>query len=132
MLALTWLRGLVRQRGRLAGVAIGAAIAVALPASLGGFLSSSKATMTTRAISTVSVDWQVEAATGANSSVVAAAVAADPTVRASETVGFATTTGFSATTGATTQTTGDGMVLGIPDTYRSTFPTAIRNLLGPN
>ena len=107
-------------------------MAVALLATLGGFLSSSKATMTARSVAGVPVDWQVEAALGADPAVVAATVSADPHVRASEVVGFADAAGFSASTGGTTQTTGAGVVLGLPDGYRTAFPGEIRTLLGPD
>ena len=65
MLGLTWLRGLAaRRRGRLAAAAAGVAIAVAVLASIGSFLSASKATMTRRSVADVAVDWQVEAQSG--------------------------------------------------------------------
>ncbi|MDT3444614.1 hypothetical protein [Pseudofrankia sp. BMG5.37] len=55
-----WLLGSLRRRaGRLVAAALGVAIAVALLASLGAFLTHSKATMTSRAVHGVSVDWQV-------------------------------------------------------------------------
>ena len=67
MLGLTWLRGLVARRpGRLAATAAGVAVAVALLASIGSFLSASKASMTQRAVARVPVDWQVEAQPGAD------------------------------------------------------------------
>ena len=61
----SWLIGLGRRRtGRLVITAIGVALAVGLLASLGAFLSASKATMTNRAIDAVAVDWQIEATAG--------------------------------------------------------------------
>ena len=130
MLTLTWLRGLIRRPGRLATVTIGIALAVAMLATLGGFLGNAKASMTTRSIGTVAVDWQVETATGADPGVLRQAVEADPRVRATERVGFAETSGFTAATGGTTQSTGAGVVLGLPDTYRATFPGELRTLVG--
>ena len=63
----TWLAGLVRRRtGRVAATVTGIGLAVALLASLGAFLSASKATMTRRAIDMVAVDWQVETQPGAD------------------------------------------------------------------
>jgi putative ABC transport system permease protein len=110
--------------------AAGVAIAVGLLASIGAFLASSKATMTRRAASAVSVDWQVEAQPGADPAAVLAATAAAPGVRSAVPVEFGTTTGFDATTGGTTQTTGPGVVLGLPDGYRAKFPGEIRDLTG--
>src|SRR5258707_15794261 len=98
VLTIGWLAGLVRWRGgRLAAIAVGIAVAVALLASLGSFLHSAKATMTQRSIQRVAVDWQVESQTGADPVAVAAAVRADPHGGTAPTVGDATTNRFAAT-----------------------------------
>jgi putative ABC transport system permease protein len=131
VLAVTWLRGLLRRPGRLAIVTLGVALAVAMLATLGSFLGASKATMTRRSVDSVAVDWQVEASTGADPTTVARSVAADARVTATQAVGFADTPSLTATVDGTTQTTGAGLVLGVPDAYRSTFPGQIRSLLGP-
>ena len=69
----TWLGGLLRRRaGRLTATALGVALAVGLLASLGSFISASKATMTQRAIGTVAVYWQIETQQGADPGAVAA------------------------------------------------------------
>jgi putative ABC transport system permease protein len=130
-LYLTWAVALIRRRtGRLAAAAIGIALAVGLLASLGAFLSASKATMTARAIDTVAVDWQVETQAGADPASVASATTADSRVVAAEPVLFATTSGFEFAKTGTTQTTGPGQVLGITDSYRTTFPAELRDLAG--
>ena len=127
----TWLAGLVRRRtGRVAATVTGIGLAVALLASLGAFLSASKATMTRRAIDMVAVDWQVETQPGADVAQVRSVVVADSHVSAAEAVLFATTSGFTSSKAATTQTTGAGQVLGISDTYRATFPNQFRDLIG--
>ena len=131
MLGVTWMRGLIRRPGRLTTVTLGVALAVAMLATLGGFLGRSKATMTQRSIGTVAVDWQVETAAGADPTTVANAVAGDARVHATETVNFGATTGFGATTSGTVQSTGAGVVLGLPASYRATFPGEVRTLLGP-
>jgi putative ABC transport system permease protein len=129
-MTLTWLAGLLRRRsGRLLVVAVGIALAVALIAALGAFLTSSKATMASRAVRSVAVDWQVQVQPGAESAV-AAKVSRAVGVKAAETVHFASTSGFRATTGGTTQTTGPGVVLGLSPTYRTTFPNEVRQLSG--
>ena len=126
-----WVRGLLRRRaGRLAAAAAGIAVAVALLACLGAFLAHSKATMTDRAVRGVDVDWQVQVQPAADPAAVAADVRAAPGVLAGSTVGFAQTAGLTATTGGTTQSTGPGVVLGIPDDYRSVFPSQLRTLSG--
>jgi putative ABC transport system permease protein len=131
MLALTWIEGLVRRRlGRLAAVTLGIALAVGLLASIGSFVSHSKATMTKRSAATVAVDWQVEVQPGSDTNTVAQAIAQQPGVRVALQVGFARTSGLSATAGGTTQTTGSGVVLGLPPSYRATFPDQIRDLVG--
>lgn len=131
MVGVTWIRGLLARRPlRLAATATGVAVAVALLASIGSFLSASKATMTQRAVADVAVDWQVEAQAGANPTAVVDTVRSAPGVTDALPVGFADTTGFEATTGGTTQTTGPGLVLGIPATYRATFPGELRDLSG--
>lgn len=133
-MSLIWLRGLLTQRaGRLLAAATGIGIAVALLASLGAFFTASKATMTSRAIASVAVDWQVEVQANTAPSDVLKALNADPGTVAALPVGFAQTTGLKATTAGTTQTTGPGAVLGLPADYRSTFPSALRTLSGsPN
>ena len=126
-----WIAGLVRRRsGRLIATATGIALAVGLLASLGSFLSASKATMTRRAVDTVAVDWQVEAQSGADPARLAAVVAATPHVTGSEVVGLATASGFESTKAGTTRSTGPGEVLGVSDTYRATFPGQMRDLVG--
>ena len=131
MFALTWLRGLLaRRRGRLLGVTAGVALAVALLASIGSFLSASKATMTQRAVADVAVDWQVETQPGSDPTAVAATVSHHPGITDALPVEFAQVAGFEATTGGSTQTTGAGVVLGLPDRYRETFPAELRDLAG--
>ena len=129
-MTLTWLYGLLRKRSpRLVAAAAGVAVAVALLGSLGAFLAASKATMTRRAAADVAVDWQVQQNTGADPAAVLAAVRAAPGVRAALPVEFGQTSGF-ASTGTTTQTTGPGVVLGLPGGYAATFPKQIRALAG--
>jgi putative ABC transport system permease protein len=126
-----WLVGLLRRRpARLAGAALGIAIAVALLASLGSFLAHSKATMTKRAVQGVAVDWQVQVQPGADPAAVDRLVTGSAGVQAALPVGFGQTSGLATTTGGSTQTTGPGVVLGLPANYRTTFPQMIRSLTG--
>ncbi|MDX6721808.1 MAG: putative transport system permease protein, partial [Solirubrobacteraceae bacterium] len=131
MLGLTWLSGLAaHRRSRLVATAAGVAVAVALLASIGAFLSSTTSKMTQRAIATVPVDWQVEAQPGARPGSVLAQVKSHPGVRTALAVGFATTGGLRASAGGSVQSTGPGRVLGIPGGYRSAFPGELRTLAG--
>ncbi len=130
-MTLMWLKGLLARRsGRLIATAAGIAIAVALFASLGAFLTASKATMTQRAARSVAVDWQVAVAQPADTTKVLTAVRADPGTTASAVVGFAATPGLTAHTGGTTQQTGSGTVVGIPSNYAQLFPRSLRTLAG--
>lgn len=131
MLDLTWVMSNIRRRGgRFLLTVGGVALAVALLGSVGAFLARSKSTMTARAIDRVAIDWQVEASLGSNPDMVANQVAGSSSVTSSESVGFASVPGLTTSNGTTTQTTGAGVVLGISDTYRRTFPSAIRQLTG--
>ncbi|MEA2318224.1 MAG: putative transport system permease protein, partial [Solirubrobacteraceae bacterium] len=131
MLGLTWLSGLAaHRRSRLVATAAGVAVAVALLASIGAFLSSTTSKMTQRAIATVPVDWQVEAQPGARPGSVLSQVKGHPGVRTALPVGFATTGGLRAAAGGSVQSTGPGRVLGIPGGYRSAFPGELRTLAG--
>ncbi|CAM5672380.1 hypothetical protein STENM327S_03038 [Streptomyces tendae] len=126
-----WAGGLTRHRiGRLLAAVAGIALAVALVAALGSFLTASKATMTERAVRSVAVDWQVEVQPGADPNAVRSLVQATGGTRAALPVGFARTTGFTATVGGSTQTTGPGVALGLPTGYRSHFPDELRTLSG--
>jgi putative ABC transport system permease protein len=131
MVALTWLRGLLaHRRSRLLSTALGVAVGVALLASIGTFLSSTTSKMTQRATGRVPVDWQVEAQNGANPADVLAKTRAQAGVARALPVSFAPTSGLKATVGGSTQQTGPGRVLGLPDNYSQTFPGVIRVLSG--
>ncbi|MFE7712562.1 FtsX-like permease family protein [Streptomyces sp. NPDC057486] len=128
---ITWIGGLLRRcGGRLIATAFGIALAVALVASLGSFLTASKSTMTGRAVRSVAVDWQVQVQPGADPNTVLNIVKAASGVQSAQSVGFARSTGFQATSAGSTQSTGPGVVLGLPATYRATFPKEIRQLTG--
>ncbi|MET9357295.1 FtsX-like permease family protein [Streptomyces sp. NPDC006617] len=126
-----WAGGLARHRtGRLLAALADIALAVALVAALGSFLTASKATMTQRALRSVAVDWQVQVQPGADPNAVLSLVQKTPGTGAALPVGFAHTSGFTARVQGSTQTTGPGMALGLPDGYRARFPDAIRTLSG--
>ena len=130
-LAAAWLNGLLRHRlGRLLATATGIALAVGLLASIGAFLSSSKSTMTKRAINTVAVDWQVQAQAGSDPATVNRQVADANHVKASEPVAFARVDGLELSKDGSTQTTGAAQIIGINDRYQTAFPGQIRPLLG--
>ncbi|MFF0431692.1 FtsX-like permease family protein [Streptomyces sp. NPDC004327] len=128
---VSWISGLLRHRsGRLAATAAGIALAVALVACLGSFLTASKSTMTARAVRSVAVAWQAEVQPGADPGGVLTAVRATDGVRSAEPVGFLRSTGFQVTKAGSTQSTGPGVVLGLPADYRHVFPNAVRPLTG--
>ena len=126
-----WILGLVRHRlFRLAGTALGVAVTVALVATLGFFLVGSAATMTTRSVSAVPIDWQVEVVPGADTAMIEAAIRKAATVDALEPALYAGTDGFVATTGTTVQTTGPGKAIAFGSGYLSRFPQEVRLLSG--
>jgi putative ABC transport system permease protein len=86
--------------------------------------------MTRRAVSQVSVDWQVEIQPGADPAAALAAISRRSGVRQAVPVEFGQTSGLEATVGGTTQATSSGVVLGLPAEYRTTFPREIRSLAG--
>ena len=131
MLVLTWLGGLLHRRtGRMIGQSAGVALAVLLLAALGTFFTSSRASMTTQALRAVPVDWQVQVSPGTPVAEASAGVAKAPGVTASAPVGYADTSGLSSRNAGTVQTTGPGVVLGLPPDYGTTFPGEIRPLVG--
>ncbi|MFD7154176.1 ABC transporter permease [Kribbella sp. NPDC059898] len=128
---MLWLRGLVQHRAwRLLATAAGVGLSVALVAAIGAFLTASKATMTARAVATVAVDWQVEVQPGGDPAAVLAAVRQTPGIGTALPVQFGRTTGFQATTAGSSQSTGPGVVLGLPKDYRAAFPGEVRQLTG--
>ncbi|MEA2192653.1 MAG: putative transport system permease protein, partial [Solirubrobacteraceae bacterium] len=130
-MTLSWLRGLLsHRRARIVCTALGVAVGVALLASIGTFLSASTSKMTARASSGVAVDWQVQAAKGADPATVLAQVKRFGGVTAALPVAIADTTGLQASTSGSTQQTGPGKVVGLPDAYARTFPGALRTLSG--
>ncbi|MEP6759462.1 MAG: FtsX-like permease family protein [Actinomycetota bacterium] len=131
MLGLTWLAGLLRRRtGRMIGQAAGVALAVLLLAALGTFFTASRASMTSQAVRAVPVDWQVQISPGTPEADASTVVAAAAGVTASLPVGYADTSGLTSRNAGTVQTTGPGVVLGVPPDYATTFPGEIRPLVG--
>ena len=127
----TWTLGLIRRRpGRLLGTATGVAAAVALLACLGSFLAAAQSAMTARAAGAVAVDWQVEVQPNGSTPDVLNTVRAAPHVVATSPVEFAQSSGLSATRAGSIRTTGPATVLGIPATYRDTWPALMRTLAG--
>ncbi len=133
MLSLIWVRGLARRRtARLAGQALGVALAVLMLTSLGMFFASSRAHMTEQAVAAVPVDWQVQLASGADpTKALPTIVVRRPASIAAVPVGFADTPGFPRD-GRRNRCNprGTGKVLGLPASYAATFPGEIRFLLG--
>ena len=131
-----WLSGLVRRRyGRMLPAVLGVSLTIALLSILGIFINASAATMTRRALGDVPIDWQIELTRGANMDSVVQQLNETVTMRAMDSVGYADVSGFTAksggnTLGSTTQTTGEGKVLGITPTYWKEFPGLLRPMLG--
>jgi putative ABC transport system permease protein len=126
-----WIRGLLgSRRGRLLGAMLGVGLTIGLIVAIGSFTVAASGTMTTRAIASVPVDWQIELLPGANPAAVTAALDKAAPRTAVAPAGYADAAGFKATTGQTEQVTGPGKALGLPPDYRQTFPHQIRLLQG--
>lgn len=126
-----WISGLCKQRqARLAGTGVGIAVTVGLLGTLASFLVGSSATMTTRAIQAVPIDWQVELVPSADKASIRSSLDASSSVKAVSEVDYAKVDGFVATTGNTVQTTGPGKVISFAKGYDKIFPREVRTLLG--
>ncbi len=126
-----WVKGVVAHRwGPLLLAAAGLAIATAIAGVIGIFAISSGETMTRRALANVPVDWQVSLAPGADAAALAQKLLGSIPAKAARVVGYADVPGLEATTAGTSQTTGAGQVLGVPDDYAATFPGQVRLLQG--
>lgn len=131
MMITLWISKLMRHRvWRLSGTILGVALTVALVAALAGFLTASTRTMTTRAVASVPIDWQIEAVPGANPAKIQSDIAKSAKVAAVREAFYAATTGLQASTGGTVQTTGPGKVIAFGKDYLKTFPRELRLLSG--
>jgi putative ABC transport system permease protein len=131
LLILSWTIGLVRRRpANLLGAMAGVGLALALLACLGGFVNSSVKTMTARAISALSIDWQILLRSPADENPVRAAIQNNNPKATMETVSYADVPGLEAQTGGTVQATGAATVLGIDSYYIRTFRNEIALMAG--
>jgi putative ABC transport system permease protein len=129
--AARWTAGLCRRRPWvLAGAAASVALSVAFVSSLGAFVSASRASLTTRAAKSVSVDWQVQVTPQGTPSDVAAALARVPGTKAVLPVSYAHVPALSSAVGTATRTTGAAQVVALPDGYATRAAGEIHFLLG--
>jgi putative ABC transport system permease protein len=126
-----WLKAIVsRASARLAGAVAGVALTIALVAALGAQIASSAGDMTRQATAGVGVDWQVQLNPGADARSMRAAIERATATTALLPVNYADVVGFEATQGTTTQTTGAGKAVGLPDGYFAAFPSQVRWNIG--
>ena len=126
-----WLGGVLAKRpARVAGSLAGVALTVALLATLAQFLADAGASMTSRAVSAVPIDWQVQLVPGTDPAVIRAELDKAAAVQAAHQVRYADVAGFEADTGDTHQATGPGMAIAFDAGYASDFPAEIRLLSG--
>jgi putative ABC transport system permease protein len=126
-----WLKGLIALRGRtISAAAAGVCLAVCLLALLGVFIVQSAATMTGRAVSGITPDWQVQLVGTTDAANAEAAIRAVVPVNALYKVDYADVASLSSTVDGTTQTTGVGKAIGIDPTYAKNNPRQIRLLSG--
>ena len=131
MMLILWIRGvLVHRRSRVAGSVAGIALSVALLAMLALFLVGAQASMTSRAISAVPIDWQVQLVPDADQNAMRKALDNTALVQFAHQASYADVAGFEASTGGTVQTTGPGQVIAFDDNYLGDFPLEVRFLSG--
>ncbi|MGI8697368.1 MAG: ABC transporter permease [Mycobacteriales bacterium] len=126
-----WLAGLLRRRaGELAGAAASIALAVAFIASLGAFVTTSRASLTERAIARIPVDWQVQVTPQGDPAAVAAALRKVPDVSTLLPVGLASMPSLAAAGSGGVRTTGRAVLVSLAPGYAAHAPGEIRYLLG--
>lgn len=126
-----WVAGLARRRfSDLLVAAVTIAMAMAFVASLGAFVSQSRAALTVRAAASVPVDWQVQITPQGTPGAVAHEVARLPRVRAVEEVAFAHVRYFRSSGSGGVRQTGAAYVVSMSSHYAAAFPGELRYLLG--
>jgi len=126
-----WLSGVLAERSvRLAGSLTGVALTVALLVALAQFLAGAGASMTSRAVSAVPIDWQIQLVPGADPAIMRAELQKAAAVQAADQARYADIAGFEADTGGTHQETGPGMAIAFDAGYASDFPAEVRLLSG--
>src|SRR5262245_36689258 len=119
----------MRVRGYAILAAIsGVGVAVALMALLGLFIVGSTASMTARAVASVTPDWQIELQGTTDPESAIAAVIDTSEAAKIQIVSYADVAGLETRSGATTQTTGAAKVVGLDPDYRQIFPHQLRLL----
>ena len=128
---MDWLTGLLRLRGQtIIAAAAGVCLAVCLLALLGLFIVQSAATMTARAVSGISPDWQVQLVGTSDPTRAEDAVRATVPLKSLSKVDYADVSSLSCTIDGTTQTTGAGKAVGLEPGYAKNNPRQIRLLSG--
>lgn len=131
MMFALWIRGILAHRPtRVAGSAAGITLTVALLATLVLFMVGAGASMTSRAISAVPIDWQVQLVPGTDEDAVRTILRQTALIQAVHRASYADVGGFEASTGGTVQTTGPGQVIAFDDNYLGDFPMEVRFLSG--
>ena len=126
-----WILGQWRSRWpEQLAVSAALALAIAMLAVLGAFFASSTTTMTARAVSTISPDWQVLVNDGSDPQLVTDTLAGVDHFTASSTVGYASLRALTATLSNTSQTTGQAVAVGLTPDYAAKFPRQFRILQG--
>ncbi len=126
-----WIRGVLTHRlVRVAGSALGIGLTTTLLAVIALFLAGAAASMTSRAISAVPIDWQIQLTSGADPNAIRKMLDQTTIVQSVHQVRYAEAAGFEAITGGTVQTTGPGEVVAFDGGYLRDFPMEIRYLAG--
>ncbi len=119
-----------RRRAESFAAVCAVAITVAFAASLGSFVSHSRAQLTARSAAGTALDWQVQVSPGADPAAVRAIVQQVPDLGGVVPVDYARVAGLVATTATGTRTTGTAVVVSLPPDYQTFAPGQVRLLLG--
>lgn len=122
--------GLRRRRGETVSAVLAIGLTIAFLASLGSFVSQSRADLTVRAAARVPVDWQVQLTPGADAAAVTASLQSVPGLLAQRPVDYATVDGLQATGPSGVRTTGRAIIVSLPADYAQFAPAELRTLVG--
>lgn len=124
------LAGLRRRSGESVNAVLALALTVAFLASLGSFVTQSRADLTVRAAARVPVDWQVQVTAGADVRAAEQALSQVPGLLGQRAVDYVRVPGLQSSGPSGTRTTGSALLVGLPRDYASFAPGQIRSLLG--
>ena len=126
-----WMVGLWRRRTWfMVAASLSIAVTIAFTAALGSFVSSSRGSLTLRALQTIAVDWQVQVTPQGSPALVAQTLRGVLGVQHVVAVSYAKVVGLSTSKDGSIRTTGTAIVVALPPNYTTAFPKQLRYLVG--